>query len=59
MLVSVNQFHRECFMDELKRLSNKLLDAVTDSGQPTLVLAIISLVIAAAVVLLLYGTFGG
>ena len=46
-------------MDELKRLSAWLEDAVINSGQPTLALATISLVIAAAVVLLLYGIFGG
>jgi hypothetical protein len=44
-------------MDELKRLSKWLQDAVINSGQPTLVLAIISLVVAAAIVLLLRGIF--
>ena len=45
-------------MDELKRLSKRLQDAVINSGQPTLVLAIISVVVAAAIVLLLRRIFG-
>jgi hypothetical protein len=45
-------------MDELKRLSNWLQNAVINSGQPTLVLAIMSVVIAATIVFLLRGIFG-
>ena len=45
-------------MDELRRLSSWLRQAVINSGQPTLVLAIISVVVAAAIVLLLRGIFG-
>jgi hypothetical protein len=45
-------------MDELKRLSKWLQDAAINSGQPTVVLALISMVVAAAIVLLLRGIFG-
>ena len=45
-------------MDELKRLSKLLQNAVINSGQPTLVLAIASVMLAATIVFLLREIFG-
>jgi hypothetical protein len=42
----------------MKLLLKWLQDVVTNSGQPTLVLAITSIVVAAIIVLLLRGIFG-
>jgi hypothetical protein len=40
-------------MDKLKRLSKLLQDAVINSGRPTLVLALVSVMLAATIVFLL------
>jgi hypothetical protein len=45
-------------MDELKRLSKLLQDTVINSGHPTLVLAMISVMLAATIVFLLRVIFG-
>jgi hypothetical protein len=45
-------------MDELKRLIKWLQDAAIKSRQPTLVLAVASLVVAAVIVFLLREIFG-